>query len=318
MTSTQRVTIVTAGLLLVFLLSAVLSLRQVDHLRTGSSLQEVLYISSPKVLKRLSLGYDGLMADIYWTRAVQYFGGHFHVGDSQYKLLGPLLDITTYLDPHLLVAYEFGANFLSPAPPNGAGLPQQAIELVEHGIRANPGQWKLYYDMGFIYYLELHDYEKAAAAFEQGSHLPDTHPVMRILAANMAQHAGNLEMARILWATTLETTPDKQVKLNALAHLRALQAESEIAILNQRVALFHDRTGRFPESFTELKSAGVLAGIPVDPNGRPFKLMTGGRIEVQHPEDLPFLTMGLPPGYEPPKVTDLKKLEPLLSPDRPR
>ena len=31
---------------------------------------------SPKAVKRLSLGYDGLLADIYWTRAVQYFGGH--------------------------------------------------------------------------------------------------------------------------------------------------------------------------------------------------------------------------------------------------
>ena len=318
MSSSQRVTTVTAGLLLAFLFTSVLSLRQVDRLRAGSSLQEVLYISSPKALKRLSLGYDGLMADIYWTRAVQYFGGHHSTGNENYNLLAPLLNITTYLDPHLLVAYEFGANFLAPPPPNGAGLPHEAIQLVERGIRANPDKWKLYYNLGFIYYLELRDYKKAAEAFEQGSHLPDAHPAVRILAANMAQHAGNIEMSRMLWATTLETTPNKQIKLNALAHLRALQTEAEITILGQRIDIFHQRTGRFPVSFAELKSAGLLAGIPVDPNGRPFKLMTGGRIEVQHPEDLPFLTMGLPPGYEPDKVPDLKNLEPMLPPDRPR
>ena len=28
----------------------------------------------------MSLGYDGLLADIYWTRAVQYFGGKHHDG----------------------------------------------------------------------------------------------------------------------------------------------------------------------------------------------------------------------------------------------
>ena len=31
----------------------------------------------PKMMKRASLGFDGLMACIYWTRTVQYFG-HRH------------------------------------------------------------------------------------------------------------------------------------------------------------------------------------------------------------------------------------------------
>ena len=70
-------------------------------------LEEVLYISSPKALKKMSLGYDGLLADIYWTRAVQYFGGKHHEGAHHFNLLAPLLEITTTLDPHLLVAYEY-------------------------------------------------------------------------------------------------------------------------------------------------------------------------------------------------------------------
>ena len=86
----------------------------------------MLYITSPKAVKRLSLGYDGLLADIYWTRAVQYFGGRHVAGASHFRLLAPLLEITTTLDPHLLVAYQFGANFLSPKPPNGAGMPDES------------------------------------------------------------------------------------------------------------------------------------------------------------------------------------------------
>ena len=79
-----------------------------------ATLEEVLYISSPKALKKMSLGYDGLLADIYWTRAVQYFGSKHHDGSHNFDLLAPLLEITTTLDPHLLVAYEYGANFLAP------------------------------------------------------------------------------------------------------------------------------------------------------------------------------------------------------------
>ena len=37
--------------------------------------EEALYWPSGKVLKALSLGHYGLIADIYWMRAVQYYGG---------------------------------------------------------------------------------------------------------------------------------------------------------------------------------------------------------------------------------------------------
>ena len=84
--------------------------------------QEALYLRSSNVLRRLSLGYTGLLADIYWTRAVQYFGEQHHSGTGDFRLLAPLLEVTTELDPRLLPAYQFGANFLAPQPPNGAGL----------------------------------------------------------------------------------------------------------------------------------------------------------------------------------------------------
>ena len=58
-----------------------------------------------------------------WTRAVQYFGNKHHDGARRYDLLAPLLEITTGLDPHLLVAYEYGTNFLAPKPPGGGGMP---------------------------------------------------------------------------------------------------------------------------------------------------------------------------------------------------
>ena len=308
MTASQRITVTTSGLLILLLVGTTLTLARLDQLRTGSSLQEVLYISSPKMLKRLSLGYDGLMADIYWTRAVQYFGGHHSAGVGHYRLLAPLLEITTYLDPHLLPPYEFGANFLAPPPPNGAGDPTRAVALVERGIQANPDQWKLYYNLGFIYYLEIHDYAKAAQAFERGSQAPGAHPFLRILAARMAQHAGDIETARMLWITTYESAHDKQIKANAVAHLRALQADAEVIALEKMVDEYRARTGHWPASFAQLISTGMLPGIPLDPTGRPYKLMPYGHLEVANPDDIPFITQGIPPGYKAPSKVDAKKL----------
>src|SRR6266700_4429966 len=101
MIRSRQVTAAATGLLLLCMAGSAVLLRQVDQVRTAATLQDVLYVSSPKLLKRLSLGYEGLLADVYWTRAVQYFGGRHSAGANHYRLLAPLLEITTALDPHL-------------------------------------------------------------------------------------------------------------------------------------------------------------------------------------------------------------------------
>jgi len=305
MKPSPRVTAVATLLLLASMALSVLLLRQVDRLRAGATLQEVLYLSSPKAIKRLSLGYSGLVADIYWTRAVQYFGNKHHTGEEHYKLLAPLLEITTALDPKLRVAYEYGSNFLAAPPALGAGMPQEAIRLIQFGIRNNPDQWHLYYDLGFVYYLELKDYVAAAKAFEAGSRLPNAHPFMKLMAGNMAQHAGDYQMARMLWTATYESATEKVVRANAKAHLRAITVDQDVIALDDVVAKYRDETGHLPNSFSELMSAGLLRGLPLDPLGHPYVLVSDGSIEVNDPDNLPFIQKGTPPGYVPPSSPHL-------------
>jgi tetratricopeptide (TPR) repeat protein len=305
MKPSRRITIAASSLLVVCLTASVLLLRTIDRERTGATLEEVLYISSPTLLKRMSLGYDGLLADIYWTRAVQYFGDKLTRGSEHFGLLAPLLDITTTLDPHLMVAYEYGANFLAPKIPGGAGQPQRAIELVEFGIRNNPNLWHLYYDLGFIYYMDLADYDKAEKAFADGAKLPNTHQIMPLMAARMAEHAGNIETARMMWVTTYQTTRDPNVKSNAVAHLNALQVDEDVTILERLVAKYREKTGHLPQTFSDLESANLLRGIPTDPLGHTYKLMPDGQVEVRVPDDLPFIEKGTPIGYIPPRVPKL-------------
>jgi tetratricopeptide (TPR) repeat protein len=299
MSGSRKVTVAASIVLLVSLGSSVLLLRRLDRVRTHATLEEVLYFNSPKLVKRLSLGYDGLLADIYWTRAVQYFGSHHAAGATDYKLLAPLLEITTALDPKLIVAYRFGANFLGPKLPDGADQPDKAIALIEYGIQHNGDDWHLYYDLGFIYYMEMKDYAKAEEAFERGTKVPKAHPFLRILAAQMAQHAGEIQTARMLWQATYTTTQDSMIRQNAVAHLRALQVDEDITELEKLVSLYRQQTGVLPPNFNALIGAGLLRGVPVVPDGNPYKLMADGRIELRHPEDFSFAEKGLPPGYVP-------------------
>ena len=304
MNARQKTTVIAAACLAISLAGSVAVLRKVDRIRPQATLEDVLYIDSPKLVKRASLGYSGLMACIYWTRAVQYFG-HRHFEQSQtYNELAPLLEITTQLDPQLIPAYQFGANFLAPKPPGGAGQPDRAIKLMEYGIQNNPTDWHLYYDLGFVYYTELHDYKKAGEVFDRGSKVPDAHPFLKILAARMAENAGDFDTARMLWSSAYETNKDEQIRNNALEHLRSLKVDEDVAHLQQAVAHFGARTGRLPANMVELARGEGFGGIPADPDGLPYFLDASGRVLVQHPDNFSFITTGTPPGY---KRTEMPK-----------
>lgn len=298
MTHRRRTTTMIALALVVCLAGSTVTLRKLDRMRKGATLEEVLYIPSPAILKRMSLGYTGLMADVYWTRAVQYFGGKHHDRAMSYALLPPLLDITTTLDPHLIVAYQFGSVFLAQKPPEGAGMPEKAVELVERGIKANPNEWRLYYHLGFLEYMELNDPVAASKAFLRGSEIPGAHPWLKVLAASMAQYGGDLQTARFLWTKIYETTDDKMIRANAVKHLKALEVDEIVPKLEAMVRAYREMYGRVPESFMPLVSLGWLRAIPVDPAGHPYKLLPDGRVEVQVPDELPFIHKGLPPGRE--------------------
>jgi len=147
--------------------------------------------------------------------------------------------------------------------------------------------------------MDLKDYTHASEAFERGSHVPDAHPFLKVLAAQMAQHAGEYQTARMLWTTTYQTARDKQIRQNAAEHLRDLRVDEDVTNLQAAVTRFGEKTGRLPFSISELARAEGLPGVPVDPVGKPYKMDERGRILVQQPDDFPLATKGLPLGYSP-------------------
>lgn len=295
----RRTSTIAAACLVVSLAASIVLLRRIDQIRPQANVDDVLYLSSPKIVKLAGLGFNGLMACIYWTRAVQYFGHRRHEDSHTYNELAPLLRITTTLDPHLIPAYQFGASFLAPQPPNGAGQPEQAVELMKFGIAHNPDNWRLYYNLGFVYYTELKDYKNAAAVFEAGSKLPDAHPFLKILAAQMAEHASDYSTARMLWTATYESSNQSIIRQNALEHLRGIKVDEDVTHLEDAVTRFEQANRRPPSTMWELAAAEHLTGLPIDPDGVPYALTPDGQVRVANPDNFPFITKGLPPDYKP-------------------
>ena len=83
--------------------------------------EDQVVLSSTKVMNAMSLEYAPLVADIYWTRVVQYYGSKSERRQETLESLWPLLDLATTLDPNLLPAYRFGSTFLAEPKPAEIG-----------------------------------------------------------------------------------------------------------------------------------------------------------------------------------------------------
>jgi len=242
--------------------------------------QDEVLLHSGKMVKILSLEYAPLMADVYWTRVVQYYGSKGERREQNLDSLWPLLDLATTLDPSLLPAYRFGSTFLAEARPVGAGRPDLAIELIQRGIRENPDYWRLYQDLGNTYYLTLHDYKKASDAFLEGSKNPAAPPWMKIMAARIVERGDTRQISRFLWSDIYQSTQDATIKENAKTHLLLLKTDDDKEELNLLLVEFAKKTGRRAESLRDLVQAGMLQGIPADPVGYPYVLGKSGEAEL--------------------------------------
>ena len=231
-----------------------------------------------EVVRRMALSFQAVLADLYWIRAVQYYGRtRLSGGGAQdYAPLHPLLDAATTLDPRFDAAYRLGAVFLAEPPPGGPGRPDLAVALLRKGMAAAPGRWQYLQDAGFVHYWWLQDPEGAAHWFQRAAELPGAPWWLRPLAAATLTEGGDRAGARALWRRVRDAADDAWMRGEAARRLAQLDALDAIEQHRRVVDRFRARTGRPPASWRALVAAGDLPGVPVDPTGVPYELTPPG------------------------------------------
>jgi len=253
-----------------------------------------LYLRSPMAVRRMASAYTPLAADLYWIRAVQYYGGIKHRNsparvaltapappaalarpDDDYSQLYTLLDITTTLDPRFNIAYRFGAIFLAEAYPNGPGRPDLAIALLEKGLRARPDKWEYMEDIAFVHYWYEHDYLGASQWFEKAGAVPGAPWWLQSMAATTRARGGDRASSKLMWETIRDTTDVDFLRQDAERKLAQLRALDDIDALQKIVDAERARTGQAPAGWETLVRARRLPGMPLDPGGTPYALEDG-------------------------------------------
>jgi tetratricopeptide (TPR) repeat protein len=263
------------------LITTVALARFVDARRSPvdvSANDESLYLNA-KTAKRISLGFNGLAADWYWMRSLQYVGrkiieqeGNASLDDlSQLdlRLLAPLLENATTLDPEFLDPYEYAAVVLP------AIDVQEAIRITRKGIDANPNAWRLYQHLGYIYW-QQHDYAAAAEVYGRGAQIPGVPSWMQAMKARMAAEGGSRNTAREIYTRMFEQSVDEKIKQMAEKRLMQLDSLDQRDELHKLLAAYRTRTGRCPATWREIN----LPGAPLDPSGAPY-VLNSGKCEVE-------------------------------------
>ncbi len=260
-------------LLILFLAASIPFQVKIDDIRGKfRSVKESVYISS-STLRKVSLGYKELLADIYWLRALHYFGSKPLEAQSP-ELLSHYFGIITDLDPNFVNAYRYGGTFLAEPPPFGLGETRKGIELFDKGRMNNPENYRLPLEEGFIYYFYLKDYEKAAVLFKEASDKPGMSPLRKASMKGMAAAAhakgGNRELSKKIWEIIYETSPSEGRRNFALRNIKEIDTVSIEEELTEALRKYKKAYHKIPTSPEELVEAGFIENIPEPPVGGDF------------------------------------------------
>jgi tetratricopeptide (TPR) repeat protein len=253
--------------------------------------EQSLYVTGATA-RRMSIGFNGMVADWYWMRALQYVGNKVIEHPEQVQiddlsalklhLLYPLLDTATTLDPQFMAVYDYGGVVLP------AVNQEDAIKLLRKGIAANPDAWRLYQHLGYIYW-KRGDYRASSEAYGAGARLSGAPEWMSMLSARLLAEGDSRETAREMYKHMLEQADDEQVKEMLARRLLQVDSFDERDAIRKGLESFRQRTNRCPSKWqdvaAELRAARLAngarlrfdqSGAPLDPTDAAYLLIKDG------------------------------------------
>lgn len=183
-------------------------------------LEELSYYPSGRHLRPATLGHEATTADLAWLRAVQYYGEHRST-DNRFQRMAHVFDILTTLAPDFVASYVFGAFALAQEGRDFAA----AEALMLKGIEHNPGDARLAFQLGFLYYVKPggRDLRRAGEYFERAARLPNAPAQAARFAAFARQNAGDLAVAYALWDEVARETPNDYLREMAQREMASIR-----------------------------------------------------------------------------------------------
>jgi tetratricopeptide (TPR) repeat protein len=222
------------------------------------------FVPRPEVARATALGFNAVLSDYYWLRAVQIVGAAARPEDHA-TLLGRLIDVVTTLDPWVGHPYRFAAVWLVDSQESV----REANRLLQRGIEHHPDDWRQPFYVGFNHYYYLGENEAAADAMERAATLEGSPRYLPRLVARLRAGSAGLETAAAFLTELARSAPDGFAKAEYEKALDEIETERRARVLDAAREAWRRRHGRDIERVADLVEGPepVLRALPPELHG---------------------------------------------------
>ena len=217
-----------------------------------------------------SFGFRNAMADVAWLQAVQV-AGSMDMTHGDYNRLYSLLNIAVNFDPRFDVPYLLGGLILGESPDHG----MEALRILDRGGAQFPDDWQYPFYKGYTLYFNIGDSAAAGEEMAQAAELPNSPDYLLGLATRMLTEGNEPETAIRLLASIIEKETNEFRRSALERRMLEVIVERDIRMLERAIDAYRETGGAAPLMLSDLVRAGVLRGIPVEPNGGKYILEDG-------------------------------------------
>lgn len=183
--------------------------------------------ATPFSLQDIALASAGLRAaaaDLAWIQLLQYMANSLpEMKDARpYEHVKTLSLRVARLDPSFHRAYLYGASILAFFPE--ANRPDEAVEILEEGLRRDPGEPLYGVYIAALAYKRRGDADRMIALLEPTLGDPRSPIEMKAIVANLYKARGEYEKALALWNGILDSELEAREWPRARAQVAEIKA----------------------------------------------------------------------------------------------
>jgi hypothetical protein len=237
--------------------------------------KRVLYLPSADMLRLISLGNRGLVADVLYLWSIQYYSQFQY--REKFLYLDTVFNLITDLDPLYKDPYRIGALIMSLQTQGDRAEHKAAIvSLYEKGMAALPDDWEIAEVAAWDAYQVMQDQELAVKWMGEAASRPNAPSTMMRLYARWRDdiNGWTVEDSIGYWEEVVAASENTWEKNLATAHLFDAYVILHRRTLDPLLRMIFQQTGRCPSSWQEVVDAGYLAAPPMDSLGNPYFIDT--------------------------------------------
>jgi hypothetical protein len=233
--------------------------------------RELLYLPSPEMLKILSLGNPGLVADVLYLWSIQYYS--LYQPHERFLYLETVYNLITDLDPLYVDAYRIGALIMQIQTGGDVKELKAAVRrLFDKGLRNLPDNWQLAEAAAWDFFIRFKDQETALHYAEIAAQRPGAPPRIKRMVGvwRDKENAWTLDDSIEYWRRAVEDAENDWDRTMCRNQFYDAVTARDRKTLEPLLAGFSARFGFCPKDWEDLIRAGALRQVPLDAFGDPY------------------------------------------------